>query len=382
MAAKVKVTMLAVGQGMSNLIEVYDANGKMEQLMLVDCGGDGAQYPHVRDCIWRILLAMKKRAMAMGKSSEHRHIDLVVLSHQDKDHHSIIKEILKQQSKGTVSVGEYWKFDEWYCRPRRSYIECRDAIKAVTDADNVCTLPDGSAYGEDGTLLWHLYASDKVCLTYLYANARGGDSNNTVSAVIQLELRFPGKPIYRFLFPGDPTTQTMNLISGLTLPKGYEIDYMSAPHHGSIITCDRNSLDAFLAKLQVREMVVSAGENNGYGHPHKTFMEIAESKIRSKCEAHSCYYNTTDGRDDRKYGIKKTAKSLYTTFVPEIQYIGGAIKGAYEHYIYEMSAKGMEESTASIEKHAGTPYNLAEHNVQEQSRPWRAVAKPGLAERR
>jgi len=46
MAAKVKVTMLAVGQGMSNLIEVYDANGKMEQLMLVDCGGDGAQYPH------------------------------------------------------------------------------------------------------------------------------------------------------------------------------------------------------------------------------------------------------------------------------------------------------------------------------------------------
>ena len=371
----VKVTILAVGQGMGNLIEVYEGTN-MTQLILVDCGGSGVTETHVKDCIWKIHAAMQKRAKALGKTGFYRHIDLLVLSHQDRDHHSILYEILKKQTKAFISIGEFWTFDENYCTLSADYKQCRDKIVEI--AGKQCILPDGSAY-ENGALAWHLYASDYACLTYLYTNARGGDSRNTVSAVIQLELRFPGKFVYRFLFPGDPTKQTMEQISSVKLPGDYEIDYMSAPHHGSIVTCDSSSLTAFLEKMKVREVVVSAGEGNGYGHPHKTFMEIAENKIRCTIAAHSCYYNTTDKAENGHYGIKSTTKRLYTSFVPDPTARGRAVRGEYYHYVYTMSSSGMKESLEGIERHSGSPYTLTERSVQENSRPWRAVAMPGGA---
>lgn len=74
---------------MGNLIEVYEGT-KMTQLILVDCGGSGVTETHVKDCIWKIHAAMQKRAKALGKTGFYRHIDLLVLSHQDRDHHSIL----------------------------------------------------------------------------------------------------------------------------------------------------------------------------------------------------------------------------------------------------------------------------------------------------
>ena len=106
---RVKVTILAVGQGMGNLIEVYEGTkvgqGSSTALLsggraaLVDCGGNSEREIHVKDCIWKIHAAMQKRAKALGKTNLYRHIDLLVLSHQDRDHHSILHEILKRQNK-------------------------------------------------------------------------------------------------------------------------------------------------------------------------------------------------------------------------------------------------------------------------------------------
>ena len=51
-----------------------------------------------------------------------------------------------------------------------------------------------------------------------------------------------------------------------------DYDILKVPHHGS-----RNSLDVeFYDKIYFETAVISCGENNSYGHPHKEVLEMLD----------------------------------------------------------------------------------------------------------
>jgi len=100
-----------------------------------------------------------------------------------------------------------------------------------------------------------------------------------------------------FLLTGDAETQTEQAM----IDRGYDLqaDVLQLGHHGS----DTSTTSAFLAEVSPTKAVISAGENNSYGHPH-------ESVIERVLEADVTLYNTiqhgtiimrTDGQEIEVY---------------------------------------------------------------------------------
>lgn len=375
----VRVTMLAVGQGVSNLIEVYDNAGRMENLILIDCGGNGfGRHENVRSSAERILKAMRARAVTFGRYD--RYLDVLSVSHPDKDHHSILKKILGElEDKGqTVRIGNFFHFNEG------QFHSLRDSYKTFTQkVGTICskneTFMQGSAYGTLPVQPFYTYKGIELYL--VYANARGGNLENSVSAVIEARIRDGvGTKQYRFLFPADATAETMNCIYNLTLPSGEDFFAMSAPHHGSIISCGSVALKNFLDKLPTEEIIISAGEDNTFGHPHLTFTEIAKDKITEEDDMHCYLRNSTDTSGLRR-NIGETYARLFTSYWPEGAY--GEDGNGYYHYIYIIRQGIMDETFLRATAPRGDIFALSGmKKTRTTTKYWHATAAPGMAERR
>lgn len=104
-----KVTMFNVGQGVMNLIEIYDrisAYGpeKLVNLSLVDCGGDLSQ-KRGEACRY-VQSKMQQRYQSGGDKIPKLYLDNLFISHRDKDHFNLFFSIfeLLDMSGGTSAV--------------------------------------------------------------------------------------------------------------------------------------------------------------------------------------------------------------------------------------------------------------------------------------
>lgn len=375
----VRVTMLAVGQGVSNLIEVYDNAGRMENLILIDCGGNGfGRHENVRSSAEHILKAMRARAVTFGRYD--KYLDVLSVSHPDKDHHSILKKILGEleDKRQTVGIGYFFHFNEGLIH------SLRDSYKTFTQmVGTICskneTFMQGSAYGTLPVQPFYTYKGIELYL--VYANAEGGNLENSVSAVIEARIRDGvGTKQYRFLFPADATTETMNCIYNLSLPSGEDFFAMSAPHHGSFTSCGDVALQNFLQKLPTEEIIISAGENSQFGHPHQNFTEIAEEILTQIAVTH-IYRRNSDNSGTMNPEDKITNKCLYTSFWPKGAYRAGG--DGYYHYSYEIRRGIMSEMFQRAIAPAGDIFALSgAKKTCTTTKYWHATAAPGMAERR
>ena len=98
-AKRAVMTTLAVGQGNANLIEAYDSSNNLIYLLLIDCGGAGSKEDFVKDSTKYMMdkMAERKKALTSPPKAVTHYLDAFILSHQDKDHYSILKNILKSQ---------------------------------------------------------------------------------------------------------------------------------------------------------------------------------------------------------------------------------------------------------------------------------------------
>lgn len=372
----VRVTMLAVGQGTSNLIEVYDNAGRMKQLILIDCGGDGSEKVHVRSSTWIILDAMRKRAETEGNYD--RYLDFLIISHQDGDHHSILKNILETlKDKKRVYIKHFFHFDEGLFKSlSASYKDFAAKVRNCADEDY--TFIHGSDYGTSPVQPFH--TDEGIKLYLVYANATGGNLENSVSAVIEADIDDGSEKHYRFLFPADATTETMDEIDGVQLPDNYELYAMAAPHHGSIASCNDVALKKFLQELPTEEIIISAGKESQFGHPHLTFTDIAEDKITQITVTHRYRRNKNDSKTmDPDNQITK--KCLYTSFWPQGDY--GEDGDGYYHYIYKIRQGIMSEMFQRAIAPAGDIFALSRaKKTCTTTKYWHATAAPGMAERR
>lgn len=383
MSDRVQITVLAVGQGMGNLIELYDNHGNLEKLLLIDCGGGGKGSIEVRDSAFYILDAMARRAQVLGRPAGIRSLDILIISHQDKDHHNIIKNMLNY-ANNNIEIERFIRFREAYSTLQNSYHGFRTLVNnSLTATGGSFIFRDGSGYHAGFTQRF-LSLSNNVKLIRIYTNAVGGDACNTVSAVLELRCNINGH-IYRVIFPGDATLQTMQAVNGIQLPAGYGCHVMSAPHHGSFTTCRDNTpagtgvLHTFLNQLNPTEMIISAGGPNQHGHPHATFVAEADNILPAgTAAAHSRLNNPTDNRGKANLGFIMVTNRLYST---SHQNAGGNPPGWYDHYWYSIDAAGIHDGMNLVQTRNGRFFQSLNMKGKNSTKicSYKATAMPGMA---
>ena len=109
--------------------------------------------------------------------------------------------------------------------------------------------------------------SDGVYLKVLFPDRDvSGIEANDASIIAQL--------VYgdtEFIFSGDASQKMEKYVAGLD-GKGLESDVLKLGHHGS----KTSTSNIFLGLVNPDYTVVSAGEDNRYGHPHKEVLDTLE----------------------------------------------------------------------------------------------------------
>lgn len=95
-----------------------------------------------------------------------------------------------------------------------------------------------------------------------FLNSKDKEDENEDSLVTYFSINN-----YTFLFMGDSGKKTeLEILKEYNLPK---VDILKVGHHGS----KYSSSEEFIASIQPTLCLISAGENNRYGHPHKETLE-------------------------------------------------------------------------------------------------------------
>lgn len=246
-----EVMFFDVGQGDSIFIETQN-----KHQVLIDGGPNSA--------------ILKKLAKEMPFYD--RTLDLVILSHPEKDHFTGLIEVLKRYKvdnimwTGVVRETAEWK--EW-----NALIKKEGARVVIAQAGKKVLFPKTNSH---------------IDILYPFLNFEGKkikDSNNTS---IVAKFFAPGNN--NFVFTGDIEKEgEENLVNS---DLDITATVLKIAHHGS----KTSSSEDFLEKVSPELAVISAGRDNKYGHPHSEVLaNLAKFGIQVK---------RTDKDGDIKFIIK------------------------------------------------------------------------------
>lgn len=176
-----------------------------------------------------------------------RQIDVWFVSHADTDHISGLLEVLERgYSVKTILLSEEAPEDENLL-----------ALKAAaeTAGTKVLTVANGAYLsGKDYRMICYTPEADEA------------DDRNQASLVNLIEY-----DEFRVLLTGDIGSKQENWLLEQT---GIgDVDVLKAAHHGS----KYSNSDLFLQTISPEWTIISCGENNLYGHPHKETLERIEN---------------------------------------------------------------------------------------------------------
>ena len=238
----VVITLLDVGQGLS----VWVRQGKHN--MLYDVGN---YYPSGFNFVDAVILP------EMRLEGVHQ-LDLVVISHWDMDHSGGLETLLQQQTVQRLLL------------PSELNLKREQNLGSIAENTSRCASTAWQNLWQDSSsqLLWRQIAL-----------VEQGLQGNNASCVILLHVF--GRQV---LITGDIEAKgegkLLEMIDNLDLTS-LASEVLIAPHHGS----KTSSTEAFLTHVRPAYVLVSAGKNNPYGHPHK-------SKTKAYWKQGSQWYNT------------------------------------------------------------------------------------------
>ena len=229
-AKGVRIAALDVGQGQSVFVQAGDFT------LLMDCGGSSS-------------FAAAERAADYLRSAGENRLDLLVLSHYDKDHAGGIPMLLEWVEVGLLALPD-------------------------NSADNRLRLEIEAAALATGTEIVYVTAdcrlSNDLCEVTLYAPFSGASSNESGVCMLFSQGDFD------ILITGDVNMEMeRRLVKYGNLP---DIEVLVAGHHGSHYSTGDVLLTAVLPEL----VLISVGADNSYGHPHEeaiTRMEAAGAVV-------------------------------------------------------------------------------------------------------
>ena len=211
-----------IGQGDALVVNLGDGAG-----LVVDAGPDPAL---VDRCLDRLGIEQ---------------VPLLVLTHFHADHVAGLAGVLDGRAVGSVLVS-----------PLRDPPE---QVASVAEATRGLTVTDAvpGQTGQWGPASWQvLWPGEPV--------AGDGSAANNASVVLLVEVSD-----VRLLLTGDIEPEAQQaLVEGGGLPR---VDVVKVPHHGS-----EYQATAFLSAVGGRVAVVSAGDDNPYGHPSPELLSLFE----------------------------------------------------------------------------------------------------------
>ncbi|OCS87033.1 MBL fold metallo-hydrolase [Caryophanon tenue] len=215
-----RVHFLNVGQGDSILIE-----SPTDEYMLIDGGDKGSG----------------KEIVAYLREQGIDTLDYVVATHPDADHIGGLIDVLE-----SVEI-EQW-LDSGKAHTSQTYIEMLTLIDEKEIDFTVAQTGDMVAFDE------------ALDVEVVYADEQASDNNE---ASVVLKMTYGDRS---FLFAGDAGIE---IEKGL-LSENIQADVLKAGHHGS----NTSSSEAFIKKVDPEITILSYGQDNKYGHPHKEVTDI------------------------------------------------------------------------------------------------------------
>ena len=228
-----RVIACDVGQGDALLLVVKDID------VLID-GGPGK----------KVL-----RCLASHMPFWDRKIEMVILTHPQKDHYEGLIEVLKRYEVGTFVSSEYGSADE-------AFSELEDLILNSEDRIEVRNPVLGEKLAV-GPIQVEIFNPDTVeNLGKIGLKLPESDPNDYSVVTLVSYGEFDG------LFTGDIGPAVIaQMISRGGLGK---VEYLKVPHHGS-----KNGLSEELVGMVDPDVaIISVGAKNSYGHPHKEVLDL------------------------------------------------------------------------------------------------------------
>lgn len=175
-----------------------------------------------------------------------RSLDLVVLSHPEKDH-----------MEGLIEVLENYRVDYilWTGVLRNTEV-CQKWQKTLQETETRIKI------AQEGQRI----VAGKAVFTVLYPfeSLEGQDLEDSNNTSIVAQLSFGQSD---FLFTGDIYAFVEKELAEKEIPLGSEV--LKVAHHGSKTSTTKEFLEKVLPEIAV----IQAGKNNSYGHPHKEVLE-------------------------------------------------------------------------------------------------------------
>ncbi len=182
-------------------------------------------------------------------------LEAIVVTHEDEDHISGIKEILEETSKGGISVGKL-------ILPEVAQVSKGDNYKKLEEIAGEWGIP--VLYINSGEN-FNLGKAEFFCLNpKLSMVTEGANEYSTV-----LFMEYNG---FKALFTGDMEGEGQRAVKELISDKKdfyKNINLLKVAHHGSMYTTDEEFLDMVRPQIAV----ISCGVDNSYGHPHRELLE-------------------------------------------------------------------------------------------------------------
>lgn len=228
-AGALTVTFIDVGQGDSALIET--AGGT--RLLI-----DGGEYDAYNE---ELAPFLSERNITS--------IDYALISHYHTDHMGGISELLETKKVDTLLIPKY--DDSTQNRERI----VKKANKHNVEISEICA----------GDIIDLGDPNLKISVLHPLSGGFSKENENSNSLVLMLD--YLGE---KFLFTGDLEADAESV-----LRKNYDLeaDVLKVGHHGSSSSTSKRFLEA----VDPTYAVISAGENNPYGHPHHEVMSALEN---------------------------------------------------------------------------------------------------------
>lgn len=248
--AELSVSFLDVGQGDAILIE-----GPTGIQLLVDGGRD-------REVV---------RALPRALGPLDRSIDAVLATHPDADHIGGLPDVLARYRVSHVLL------------PARG----TDSPQAARLADAIAR--EEGAAGSIAVRGQRIHLGEGAYADILYPGTDAGTLRETNDASVIMRVVYGES---EFFLSGDAPTWAEDLVVG-HYGSALQSDVLKAGHHGSRTSTG----DALLSAVRPSYVIVSAGKDNAYGHPHEEVLaraRAAGAEIRSTADEGTITF-VTDG---------------------------------------------------------------------------------------
>jgi len=230
---RTKIVFCNVGQGDATYIRIRN---KID--VLIDAGPDKS----VLSCLGKYMPFWDRK------------IELIFISHNQKDHFGGINYILDRYQIDTMYfVNDINASLQSFKRLKEKIIDKKIKIEEALAGKIIQAIQLRQLDEARFSMIWPI--------KNLHSN-----NDNDFSNVLLFE-----EDTFRTLFTGDASPFVLSRLSHGSLGK---VDILKVPHHGS-----KNGLTKkFLDLVNPSIAVINVGKNNSYGHPHKQILDMLEAK--------------------------------------------------------------------------------------------------------